>query len=344
MDFLYLLLVGYIIGSLSPGYFFGRVVKGIDIRKHGPNKNTGATNTFHVVGPFWGVIAGLVDFLKAPVVYYLAVSQNFPPDISIIVGLAAVIGHIFPFYLGFRGGRGVASLYGLLLASLFFTRSVFALFLFAGTIIYAIFVSQRPEIKRLLAETPIRKFLKLAGLILPIGFLAISQSLFATAVLTLLAISLAVDFSRFLSPKLNRRYLGLRMLAKEKETRRFSGYTLFLLSSFLLFQFFPKEIAAVSLVFFIIGDTFAPFGQVFMAKEILRGKTWGGAFLIFVLSLIAGLFLKSLASIPFSFNAIALAAFLAAFLDQFSFLADDNILVPLGTASILWIILLAASF
>ena len=334
MELLYLILFGYLIGSVSPGYFFGKIVKGIDVRERGPNRNTGATNTFYVVGPVWGVIAGLVDFLKAPTAYLIAV-QTFSPDLAIIVGLAAAVGHIFPFYLGFRGGRGVASLYGLLAISLFFTTSVYALSLFAGTVFYAISVSQRPEIKGLLAEAQFRKFLKLAALILPIGFLAISESLFLATVLILLAVSLAFDISRFLFPAFNQYYLGLRMVAKYKEAKRFSGYTLFLLSSFLLFQFFSKEIAAMSLVFFIVGDVFAPFGQVFMAKEILRGKTWGGAFLIFILAFISGLFLKSLVSFSLSLNAVALAAFLTAFFDQFSFLLDDNILVPLGTAAVL---------
>ena len=235
----------------------------------------------------------------------------------------------------------MASLYGLLVASLFFTASVYALFLFAGTVFYAISISQRPEVKELLAEAPFRKFLKLAGLVLPIGFLAVSKDFFTAAVFVLLVSSLTIDISRFLFPAFNRRYLGLRMVAKGKEAKRLSGYSLFLLSSFLLFRFFPAEIAAVSLAFFIVGDVFAPLGQVFMAKEILRGKTWGGAFLIVVLSFIIGIFLKSLVSLSFSFGVVALAAFLTALFDQFSYLIDDNILVPLGTASLLWILILA---
>lgn len=341
MEIFYLILVGYLVGSVSPGYFFGRLVKGIDIREHGPNRNTGATNTYHVVGQFWGVAAGLFDFLKAPFAYYLAVSGGLSPDLAILVGLFAVAGHIFPFYLGFRGGRGAASLYGLVAVTLFFTHSFYALALFVGTVFYAISISQRPEITKLLSEAPARKFLKLAGLALPIGFLAVSQSFFLNLVLALFVLSLAVDLLRFMFPAFNRRYLGLRMVAKMKEARRFSGYTLFLLSSFLLFRFFPREIAAVSLAFFIVGDVFAPFGKVFMAKEILRGKTWGGAFLVFILGFISGLFLRSLALVSFSLDTVALAAFLTAFLDQFSFLLDDNILVPLGTASLLWILFLA---
>ena len=341
-NFLLLLLFGYLFGSISPGYFFGRLAKGIDIRKYN-RRNTGATNIYLTLGPAYGVITDAIDFFKSSFAYYVAVSGiifNFPkisPDLAILVGLTAVFGHIFPFYLGFRGGRGVASLYGLTLINLFFNQSVYALLLFIGTIFYAISVSQRPEVKKLLAEAPLRKFLKLAGLVLPLGFL-IYSGFFIALVLILLVIALGFDVLRFLIPELNRRYLRLKKFAKEKEFRRFSGYTLFLFSAFLLFRFFPREIAVLSFSFFIVGDVFAPFGTIFLAKETMRDKTWRGAFLVFVLAFITGLFLNSLTSLSFSFAVLGLAAFLTAFLDQFSFLVDDNILVPLGTASLLWII------
>ncbi len=344
MNFLYLILFGYLVGSISPGYFFGRVAKGIDIRKHN-RLNTGATNTYLTVGPVYGVITGAIDFLKAPFAYYIALSgfkflnfETLSPDLAILVGIAAVFGHIFPFYLGFRGGRGVASLYGLIFINLFFNQSVYALLLFIGTIFYAISVSQRPEVKKLLAEAPLRKFLKLAGLVLPLGFL-IYSGFFIALVLILLIIALGFDVLRFLIPELNRRYLKLKKFAKEKEFRRFSGYTLFLFSAFLLFRFFPREIAVLSFSFFIVGDVFAPFGTIFLAKETMRDKTWGGAFLVFVLAFITGLFLNSLTSLSFSFAVLGLAAFLTAFLDQFSFLVDDNLLVPLGTAILLTLLI-----
>ncbi len=357
-DFLILFLFGYLIGSISPGYFFGRIIKGIDIRKHN-RRNTGATNTYLTVGPVYGVITGAIDFLKASFVYYIAVSgfsgfglsavggkflnfETLSSDLAILVGLAAVTGHIFPFYLGFRGGRGVASLYGLAFTNLFFSQSVFALILFVGTVFYAIAVSQRPEVKEFLSKAPLRKFLKLAGLVLPLGYLAYSD-FFANFVLVLFITSFGFDVMRFLVPELNQRYLRLKKLAKEKELKRFSGYTLFLFSAFMLFWFFPKDIAVLCLLFFIVGDVFTPLGPVFLAKETMPGKTWGGAFLIFTLTFITGLFLNSLTPVSFSFKVLALAAFLTAFLDQFSvssskpfsFLVDDNFLVPLGTAILL---------
>src|SRR3989344_3525589 len=109
--FLFFIIIGYLLGSLSPGYFFGRVIKGIDIRKFG-NHNTGATNTYREVGPVYGIIAGIFDALKAAAAYWIAVlGLNFEtfkllnlgeldPDIAILVGLVAVVGHVFPFYLG----------------------------------------------------------------------------------------------------------------------------------------------------------------------------------------------------------------------------------------------------
>ncbi len=341
-ELVYYIALGYLIGSVSPGYFFGRTVKKIDIRNYG-NMNTGATNTYRTIGPIYGVITGIIDLIKSPFAYFLAVygtgsftAQN--PDIAILAGLAAVVGHIFPFYLGFRGGRGVASLYGLNLIVWFHTLSIFALFLFITTIIYAIAISQKPEIKKVLSEAPVRKFLKLTALVLPLGYLVLPQKSLLIFVGVLLVISLALDGMRFISSTFNRRYLALKSLAKEKELKRLSGYTFFLASAFVLFGFFPKEIAVVSLSFFIIGDVFAPLGLVFMTKETIKGKTIGGAMLIFLLCFVAGIFLKSLAGLGLSLNIVIVTALSTAVLDQLSFLLDDNILVPIGTAVILSLI------
>ena len=346
------LLIGYLLGSLSPGYFFGRVIKDVDLRKVGKNKNTGATNTYREVGPIYGIIAGIFDMLKAATAYFVATKGTFlfasrvpfvafagiNPDLAILVGLAAVAGHIWPFYLQFKGGRGVASLYGLNLIVWFHTLSVFALFLFIATVFYAIAISQRPEIKKTLSEAPVRKFLKLTALVLPLGYLTVSQKFLLIFIGVLLAVSLTLDGMRFISSAFNRRYLALKGLAKEKELKRLSGYTFFLASAFVLLGVFPKEIAIISLNFFIIGDVFAPLGLVFMAKETMKGKTIGGAMVIFLLCFVTGIFLKSLAGLGLSLNLVLIAALSTAILDQFSFLIDDNILVPIGTAIILTLI------
>ena len=126
--------------------------------------------------------------------------------------------------------------------------------------------------------------------------------------------------------------------AKQKELKRISGYTLFLISTFLVIMFFPKEIAMLSLIFFILGDFVAPLSRVtpFLPQNVIFGdKTLGGLITIFAISLVAGIFLQSLTSLSFSVTMIILAASLTAVFDQLSFIVDDNLLVPLGTAIVL---------
>ena len=118
-DYFLSILLGYLIGSISLGYFFGRVLKKIDIRQYGSH-NTGATNTFQIVGKVPGVITCLFDFSKGIIVIWIIQSIfNFPPIVAYLSGLLAILGHIFPFYLGFRGGIGRATSYGLLFFFIF---------------------------------------------------------------------------------------------------------------------------------------------------------------------------------------------------------------------------------
>ncbi len=103
------LLLGYLLGSLSPAYALGRILKGIDIRTVG-FRNAGARNVKTVLG-FWpALLTTLIDLSKG--VAALEISRRLLglPDLFIAVPVAAAIaGHIFPFFLGFRGGRGVAT-------------------------------------------------------------------------------------------------------------------------------------------------------------------------------------------------------------------------------------------
>ena len=121
MNELLLIVLAYLIGSIPTAVWVSRYFFDIDIRDYGSG-NAGATNTYRVLGPKWGTYVMIVDMLKAIVAVKLAF---FLPDaheyelylinLQIGLGLAAVVGHIFPIWANFRGGKGVASLFGMVL-------------------------------------------------------------------------------------------------------------------------------------------------------------------------------------------------------------------------------------
>lgn len=338
------LLIGYILGSLSPGYFFGRIVKGVDLREVGKNKNTGASNTYREIGPAYGIITGIFDALKAAAAYWLAVTGQtsivcwsdqysqcgVSPDAAIFVGLAAVAGHIWPFYLKFRGGRGAASLAGLAVIALFYTQSWYALIFITGAIIYGMILNQVPF------EAPVRKILKLGGLIFPLGLIWLDSSFIINIAAVLFIVFFVFDIARFLAPKFNTKYLGLTLLAKQKEKGVFSGYTLFLAGVVVVLKYFSPEIAIFTISAFIISDILAPAGKkAFLPIPFIKEKTVGGALVIFTVAVLAGIFINSLATLSLPIKMIVSGAVVMAILDQLSFLIDDNILVPIGTAVVL---------
>lgn len=106
------LVIGYMFGLFQTGYFFGKI-KGVDIRQHGSG-NTGATNSLRTFGWKGGVIALLGDCLKAVFAILLVkflFADLFDGDVKLLemyAGFGAVLGHNFPFYLKFKGGKGIA--------------------------------------------------------------------------------------------------------------------------------------------------------------------------------------------------------------------------------------------
>lgn len=108
------LLIGYLIGSVSPAYILGKILKGIDIREHG-SKNAGTANVYHVLGLWPAVITAFYDVFKGLIAMLIAYLLKAPPIFVFMSGIAAIIGHVFPFYLQFHGGLGVATSVGLLL-------------------------------------------------------------------------------------------------------------------------------------------------------------------------------------------------------------------------------------
>lgn len=119
--FIYLLLVcvgGFLAGGIPFGYLTGRLVLHDDIRNHGSG-NIGATNVGRVLGWNWGSLVLLLDALKGllPTLGTLLLARGTVPTewaghCSVAAGLSAVIGHMYPIYLRFRGGKGVATALG----------------------------------------------------------------------------------------------------------------------------------------------------------------------------------------------------------------------------------------
>lgn len=124
-DWIMLLLgagVAYLLGSVSTSVWLGKIFFGKDVRKEGSG-NAGATNSIRVLGLKAGIVVLLIDTFKAWLAVTLApvflsesntlISQV---DYSLLLGILAVLGHVFPVYTGFKGGKGVASLVGMVIA------------------------------------------------------------------------------------------------------------------------------------------------------------------------------------------------------------------------------------
>jgi len=119
------LLLAYLFGSVPTAVWIGQAFYGIDVREYGSG-NAGATNTFRVLGRKAGLAVMLLDILKGytatNLAYLIGLSVTGPQNSVQIVnyqlalGISAVMGHLFPVFAGFRGGKGIATLFGMILA------------------------------------------------------------------------------------------------------------------------------------------------------------------------------------------------------------------------------------
>ncbi len=130
-NFALVIVVSYLIGSIPTGYLAVRLLRGVDIREYGSG-STGATNVLRVLGrgPFVAVMVAdaLKGYIPAMAVWLLFESY----DLQVAAGISAVIGHDFPIYIGFHGGRGVATTFGVFAAM--------ALPVFVGLVAVGIFI------------------------------------------------------------------------------------------------------------------------------------------------------------------------------------------------------------
>ena len=120
---LYAVLIGYVLGCIQTAFIVGKLTGKIDIRDYGSG-NAGFTNATRVLGAKAGIVVFLVDFFKVILAFILASiifngKGSFTEGVSylpgIYAGIGAILGHNYPFYLGFKGGKGIACTLGLML-------------------------------------------------------------------------------------------------------------------------------------------------------------------------------------------------------------------------------------
>ena len=135
----------YLLGSIPTAVWWGKRYYGIDVREFGSG-NSGATNTFRVLGKKAGIPVLAIDILKGTLAVLLAHLSPYIYDtnpfvnIELGLGIAALIGHIFPIYAGFRGGKGVATILGVVICLTPLT-SLMILFVFLTVLLTTRFVS-----------------------------------------------------------------------------------------------------------------------------------------------------------------------------------------------------------
>jgi acyl phosphate:glycerol-3-phosphate acyltransferase len=128
--------VAYLLGSIPTAVWIGKAFHGIDVREHGSG-NAGTTNTIRVLGWKTGIPVLIIDMAKGWLAAMLPVFLKIAPpesaqltNLQILTGVTAIFGHIFPLYAGFRGGKGVATVAGAMLAiHPFLTLACFGVFL-----------------------------------------------------------------------------------------------------------------------------------------------------------------------------------------------------------------------
>lgn len=131
MKYIFCILIGYLIGAINPSYIIAKI-RGFDIREKG-SKNAGASNALILFGKVLGIGCALFDITKAALAIWL--SETLFPGLTYsfaTTGVACILGHVFPFYMKFRGGKGLACLGGMILA---FDVRVFLIMLTAEIVV-----------------------------------------------------------------------------------------------------------------------------------------------------------------------------------------------------------------
>lgn len=115
MNWALLMIAAYLIGSIPTGLIFGKLIWKKDLRQYGSH-NIGATNAWRIIGRKAGLLIFILDFLKGQLGVLLGAYLFASPGAMVVGGLFAMLGHMFPIFIGFKGGKGVATGLGVIAA------------------------------------------------------------------------------------------------------------------------------------------------------------------------------------------------------------------------------------
>ena len=182
--FIFILFISYVTGSIPTSIIVGKISKNIDIREHGSG-NAGGTNVFRVLGWKPALVVVIVDVFKGwlPTAVYSMYSINYinmevaPGVLQILCGFCAVLGHTYPLFSGFRGGKGVGTIGGMLIA-LFPIAIPLCLIVFALTLMFTGYVS----LGSILASSSLPILLSILHKIFPVAEPSISLLIFSLLV------------------------------------------------------------------------------------------------------------------------------------------------------------------
>ena len=114
MTLFLLMVLAYFMGAIPSGVWLGKIFKNIDVRDYG-SKNSGATNSYRVLGAKLGIAVLIIDVLKGFIPLYIASKFNLAYNDLVILGLVAILAHTFSCFISFKGGKGVATSLGVFL-------------------------------------------------------------------------------------------------------------------------------------------------------------------------------------------------------------------------------------
>ena len=303
-----------------------------------------------MLGPVYGIFTGLFDIFKG--FFTITLAYNLIPNFYLIFGvfISAVVGHDYPFYLNFKGGIGLATTLGSLLAISIILKNDLPLLIIATTALFTIYLiltrfivlpsrfNEKYREKKNLKVKIWRKLLRFAALLFPITYLVSTKELTLVLVSISLLISTFVEFIRlkFLKVKNN---IILNSIFKPEEKNKISTILYFLISTLLTVIFFSKSIAIVALFFLIVGDNLATIiGTKYGLIKLIGNKTLEGSFSCFASCFFIGIFL--LKFLPLSFTTILLGSLAATFIELMPLKIgrikiDDNFSIPIFSALIM---------